>query len=113
MAVKAQSTGRGVTRLNVGANSIRRYFSKNILIIELQLDCLQIQRGLGLDFWQGQPKIRDSRLCAWLELKYPYGKSGRTPVPLAMAPAGKNSFRAQPPPQGRIAEFHMLQCATA
>jgi hypothetical protein len=49
-AIKTQSTGRRVTRLNVGANNVRRYFPKNILIIELLMVDLQIQCGSGPDF---------------------------------------------------------------
>ncbi|MDR3735333.1 MAG: hypothetical protein P4L10_07340 [Acidobacteriaceae bacterium] len=96
MVVKTQNRGRSVTGLNVGANNVQRYFPQNILIIELQLDYLQIQCELEPDFWQDQPEIRDPRLCAWLEFKYPHGKPDRTPVSLAMIPAGKNSFRVQP-----------------
>ncbi len=96
MVVKTQSRGRIVTRLNVGAKSVRRYFPKNILIIRSQMERLQIQCGLGPDSWQNKPEIRDPGLYAWLELKYPYGSPGRTLVPLAMIPAGKRSSRLQP-----------------
>ena len=47
------------------------------------------------DFWQGQPEIYDPRLCAWLESKNLHGRANRT-VPLAMIPAGNNSFKLQP-----------------
>jgi hypothetical protein len=104
MVVKTQSTGRGVTGLNVGENNVHRYFPKNELIIELQLGYLQIQCGLEPDFWQDQPEIRDARLCAWLEFKYPYGRPDRAPIPLAMIPAGKNTFRVQPMPLGEHAK---------
>ena len=67
MVVRTQGKGRSVTGLNVGANNVRRYFPKNNLVIELQLDSLQIQCGLEPDFWQDQPDIHDPRLCAWLE----------------------------------------------
>jgi hypothetical protein len=96
MVVKTQCTGRGVTGLNVGVNNVRRYFPKDILTIELQLGYLQIQCGLEPDFWQDLPEIRDPRLCAWLEFKYPNGRPDRTPIALAMIPAGNNSFRVQP-----------------
>jgi hypothetical protein len=78
------------------ANNVRRYFPKTILIIELQMDYLQIQWGFGPDFLQDQPEIHDPSICTWLEVKYPYGYPGRTPVPLAMIPVGKNSSRLQP-----------------
>jgi hypothetical protein len=70
MVVKTQSTGRGVTGLNVGAKNVGRHSPKNISAIELQLDYLQIQCGLEPDFWQHQPEIHDPRLCAWLPFKY-------------------------------------------
>lgn len=96
MVVKTQSKGREVLGLQVGANNARRYFSKDASVIELQLDHLRIQCGLKPDFWDGQPEIRDPRLCAWLELKNFHGKVGESPAPLAMIPAGKNAFRLQP-----------------
>jgi hypothetical protein len=105
MVVKTQSKGRGVTGLNVGATNVRRYFPKQIAVIELLLDHLQIQCGLAPDFWKGQPEIYDPRLCAWLESKNFHEKPGRLPTPLAMIPKGKNCFRLQPAlghPQARI-----------
>lgn len=96
MVVKPQSKGRELIGLQVGASNVRRYFSKDTAVIELELDHLQIQCGLGPDFWRGQPEIRDPRLCAWLKAKHLEGKPGETPVPLAMIPSGKNSFRLQP-----------------
>ena len=96
MVVKAQSKGRGLSGLHVGSDNVRRYFPKNVSTIELQLDHLRIQCGLTPDFWQGQPEIFDPRLCAWLESKHMHGSRDRTPVPLAMIPAGDNSFRLQP-----------------
>jgi hypothetical protein len=96
MVVKTQSKGLGVTGLHVGASNVRRYFPKNISSIELQLDHLQIQCGLNPNFWQGEPEIFDPRLCAWLEARHIHAKLARTPIPLAMIPEGKNSFRLQP-----------------
>jgi len=96
MVVKTHCKSRGVTGLHVGVTNVRRYFPKHIAVIELQLDHLQIQRGLDPDFWQGQPEIHDPRLCAWLESKNLHVKPDRTPVPLAMIPAGNNAFRLQP-----------------
>ena len=98
MVVKTQSKGRGVTGLHVGASNVRRYFPKSISIIELHLDHLQIRCGLNPDFWRGQPEIFDPRLGAWLESRHLHGKPDRGPIPLAMIPAGKNSFRLQPVP---------------
>ena len=98
MVVTTQSTGRGATGLHVGAANVRRYFPKHVAAIELQLDHLQIQCGLQPDFWQGDPEIRDPRLCAWLEAKHLHGKKDRAPILLALVPAGENAFRLQPVP---------------
>ncbi|HMD77309.1 MAG TPA: hypothetical protein VKG86_08035 [Terracidiphilus sp.] len=98
MVVKTHSKGYGATGLRVGVRNVRRYFPKSIAVIELQLDHLRIQCGLGPDFWRGQPEIHDPRLCAWLESKHLHDKPNRTPVPLAMIPEGENSFRLQPVP---------------
>ena len=95
MVVKTQSKGHGVTGLNVGTYNVRRYFPKGTQNIELQLGHLTIQCGLKPDFWQGQPEIYDPRLCAWLESKNLHCTANRT-VPLAMIPAGNNSFKVQP-----------------
>ena len=96
MMVKTQNSGRVVTGLHVGVSNVRRYFPMHVAVIELHLDHLQIQCGLGPDFWQDQPEIHDPRLCAWLESKYYHTRSDRTPIPLAMVPSGKNSFRIKP-----------------
>ena len=95
MVVKTQSKGREFIGLQVGATDVRRYFPKGTAVIELQLDHLRIQCGLGPDFWQGQPEICDPRLAAWLESKNFAGVRGQTPVPLALIPAGEASFRLQ------------------
>ncbi len=96
MVVKTHSKGRGVTGLLIGMANVRRYFPKHVEVIELQLDHLQIQCGLDPDFWRGEPEIHDPRLCAWLESKNFHSRPGQTPVPLALIPAGKNSFKLQP-----------------
>jgi hypothetical protein len=106
MVVKTQSKGRGVTGLHVGASNVRRYFPKQVESIELLLDHLQIECGLTPDFWQDQPEIHDPRLCAWLESRHLHGKPDRAPIPLAMIPAGKNSFRLQPVRLNRVARAH-------
>jgi len=93
MVVKTQSKGLGVTGLNVGANNVQRYFQRGTPFVELELDHLQIQCGLAPDFWQDQPEIFDPRLCAWLESKHLNANTARGPVPLALIPSGKNSFR--------------------
>lgn len=96
MLVKTQSKGRGVTGLHVGTDNVRRFFPKGTKNIELQLGHLRIECGLKPDFWQGQPEIYDPRLCAWLESKNFHGTATRSPVSLAMIPAGGNSFQLQP-----------------
>jgi hypothetical protein len=96
MVVKTQSKGRGLTGLHVGLANVRRYFPEHISTIELQLDHLQIQCDLEPDFWQGMPEINDPRLCAWLESKNFLRRPSRTPVPMALIPVGKNSFRLEP-----------------
>ena len=95
MVVKTQCKARGITGLHVGVDNVRRYFPKHISVIELQLDHLHIQCGLDPGFWQGHPDIFDPRLCAWLESRL-HRNTDRSPIPLAMIPAGKNSFRLQP-----------------
>jgi hypothetical protein len=94
MVVKTRSKGHGLTGLHVGIDNVRRYFPKNNPIVELQLDHLQIQCGLGPDFWQDQPEIHDPRLCAWLESKRLTGRQEN--IPLVMIPAGENAFRVKP-----------------
>jgi hypothetical protein len=96
MVVRTQSKGREITGVQVGADNVRRYFSKEAVVIELQLDHLRIQCYLGPDFWQDHPEIHDPRLGAWLESKHLHERPGRDPVPLAMIPDGKNSFRLRP-----------------
>jgi hypothetical protein len=111
MVVTSQCTGSRVTGLYVGTSNVRRYFSKRVKQIELQLDHLRIECGLGPDFWQGQPSIHDPRLCIWLESKH-HDRS-RTPVRLLLTPSGINSFilgvaekvRATPAPN-TMAEAH-------
>lgn len=96
MVVRTQSKGRNFTGLQVGANNVRRYFPRGIQVIELELDHLQIQCPLSPDFWVDHPEIHDPRLGAWLKSKNFHQKPSSDPVPLAMIPNGKNSFRLRP-----------------
>jgi hypothetical protein len=96
MVVKTQCKGRAVTGLRVGSANVRRYFSRDVAAIELELDHLRIECGLSPAFWDGQPEIRDPRLCAWLESKQYHGNSWRIPRHLDMIPLGLNSFRLGP-----------------
>jgi hypothetical protein len=95
MVVKAQCKGHKVTGLRVGAHNVLRYFPEHITVIELQLGHLHIHCELAPDFWQGKPEIKDPRLCAWLESRHLHGRPSGTPIPLAMIPSGKNSFKLE------------------
>jgi hypothetical protein len=96
MVVTSQCNGNRVTGLYVGVNNVRRYFPKQVAEIELQLDHLRIECGLTPHFWNGQPEIRDPRLCLWLESKHSHRKGRREPMPLAMIPSGERSFTLGP-----------------
>ncbi len=96
MVVKTQCKGHAYTGVEVGASNVRRYFNRDIDVIELHLDHLLIQCGLRPDFWLGQTEICDPRLSAWLESKNFNGRPGDAPIPLAMIPSGRNCFRLQP-----------------
>ncbi len=96
MIVKTQCTGRAFTGVEVGVNNVRRYFPREVDVIEIEIDHLQIQCRLGPGFWEGLPEIRDRRLSAWLESKNFRGRPGEKAIPLAMIPSGRNSFRLQP-----------------
>jgi hypothetical protein len=95
MLVTVQSKAHTVTGLHVGQDNVRRYFSKDIPVIELQLDHLSIQCRLDPAFWRDDPAIHDSRLCTWLEAKYMRRKEDHAPIPLVLIPAGNNAFRLQ------------------
>jgi len=96
MLVTTQCKAHTVTGLHVGEDNVRRYFSKDTSVIELQLDHLRIQCRLDPAFWRNDPAIRDPRLCNWLEAKHMHCQKDRAPVQLALLPAGKNAFRLQP-----------------
>ncbi len=95
MVVRTQGKGRAATGLHIGVGNARRYFPKDVTVIELQLDHLRIQCGLSPDFWDGRAEIHDPRLSAWLELKHFHEKAGQMPILLAMIPSGKNSFKLE------------------
>ncbi len=95
MVVTSQCNGHRVTGLYVGANNVRRYFSRRATQIELRLDHLLIECGLAPGFWHDKPEIQDPRLCLWLEAKQ-RGNKGQAPVPLALIPSGHNSFTLGP-----------------
>ena len=93
MIVKALYRGYRACGLYVGAENVRRYFSKKIQSIELQLDHLTILCGLTPDFWLDKPEIQDPRLCLWLQLKYSPATLHESEKMMAMVPTGKNSFK--------------------
>ncbi len=95
MVVRTQCDGREVIGLYVGTRNARRKFPRGTKDIELVLGHLHIHCELRPEFWRGRPEIRDPRLCDWLESKVFHGRARRTPVPLAILPAGKNAFRLQ------------------
>ncbi len=95
MVVKTQCEGHAFTGVDVGAANVRRYFPRELEDIELRLDHLLILFSLPPGFWNGHPEIRDPRLFLWLESKNFSGSPGKTPLPLALIPSGKNSFRLQ------------------
>ena len=70
-----------VTRLNVGANKVRRYFPKNISVIELQMNCLQIQRGWGPDFSARSAADRRSKTVCLAGIETSQWKTGANPFP--------------------------------
>jgi hypothetical protein len=96
MLVRTQSKGHKIIGLQVGVNNVRRYFPKGIQVIELELDHLQIQCQLGPEFWLGEPEIQDARLGAWLKSKNFHQTPHCGPVPLALIPNGKSSYRLRP-----------------
>ncbi len=96
MLVRTQCKGHEIIGLQVGANNVRRYFSKGAAVIELELDHLQIQCCLGPDFWRDHPEIQDPRLGAWLKSKSFHERPRQDPISLDMIPSGKNSFRLRP-----------------
>ena len=95
MVVKTECRGRVFTGVQVGAGNVRRYFPREMNVIELHIDHLLIQCGLPPAFWQGHTEIRDPRLCAWLESKNFNGGRGDEPLPLVLIPSGNNCFRLQ------------------
>ncbi len=113
MMVRAQYCGNRAAGLYIGVSNARRYFSKRIGHIELQLDNLQIICGLTPHFWQDKPEIQDPRLCVWLETKHPRATPHWTEVPMALIPAGKNTFRLAAVMQESRAPFSHARVRTA
>ena len=96
MVVRTQSDGRLVTGIYIGTRNARRNFPRRVQSIELLLGHLRIHCALPPEFWRGRPHLCDVRLAGWLEAKIFHGRSCRTPVPMALLPAGNNAFRLLP-----------------
>ena len=96
MVVTSQCRGHRVIGILVGEINVQRFFPRHVTEIELQLDHLRIECGLGPHFWNGKPEISDPRLCLWLESKDRNGNGSRAPIPLALIPSGRNSFIVGP-----------------
>lgn len=96
MVVTSQCRGHRLIGILVGESNVQRYFPKHVKEIELQLDHLRIECGLGPHFWNGKPEISDPRLGLWLESKDRDGNGRRAPIPLALIPSGRNSFIVGP-----------------
>lgn len=103
MVVRTLNFGRAIAGLYVGPRNARRYFPRQTKRVELQMGHLHIHCDLQPDFWQGRPEICDARLSGWLESRIFHHRPGRMPVPLAMIPLGKSTFRLHPFPLPSVA----------
>ena len=79
MFVKTQCKGHEFTGVEVGADNVRRYFPKDTEVIELHLDHLLIQCGLGPAFWQGHTEISDPQAVRVARVKKLPWTAGRGP----------------------------------
>lgn len=93
MVVKTQLRGGEVTGLRIGTRNVRRFFPREVRVIELEMDGLQIRCGLSPEFWRGRPEICDPRLCEWLDFKVVRRGGEQKQMKLAMMPTGKSVFR--------------------
>jgi hypothetical protein len=96
MVVTSQCRGHRVIGILIGENNVQKFFPRHVTEIELQLDHLRIECGLGPHFWNGKPEIADPRLGLWLESKDRAGNGCRAPISLALIPSGGNSFIVGP-----------------
>jgi hypothetical protein len=103
MVVRTLNLGREVVGLYVGPRNVRRHFPRQMKSVELQMGHLHIHCELHPDFWQGRPEICDPRLSGWLESRIFHHRPSRAPVPVAMIPAGKNTFQLHPFPLPSVA----------
>jgi hypothetical protein len=95
MVVQTQDRlpGRHGMGLYIGAVNVQEYFSRDMQVIELELEHLRIACTLEPSFWEDRPEIHDARLSSWLESKRTSGKLASPPAPVAMIPCGNHSFR--------------------
>ena len=56
---------------------------------------LRIGCKLEEAFWRDQPRIRDSRLCEWLEFKLYRDRKYKTPLPLVLVQSGRNAYKVR------------------
>lgn len=96
MVVRTLGSGRDVSGLYIGTRNARRHFPRDRQHIELHLGHLHIYCDLAPEFWNGRPEISDARLGGWLFARVFHGKTSRAPAPIALIPAGKDSYRIVP-----------------
>lgn len=96
MVVRTECKGRKVTGIYIGVRNARRNFPRRAAAVEFELGDLRIGCQLNPEFWRGQPRICDSRLCEWLEFKLYHERKHITPLPLALVQSGRNAFRLRP-----------------
>lgn len=93
--VRTECTRRKVTGIYIGSTNVRRNFPKRTAAIEFELGHLRIGCELEEEFWRDQPRIRDSRLCEWLEFKLYRERKYMTPLPLVLVQSGRNAFKVR------------------
>ena len=96
MVVRTLRNGRENFGLRLSAANARRFFSRSMGAVELQLDDLYIQCNLPESFWNGQPEIHDPRLCEWLKFKVLQERYNQNPIALHMVQSGINTFALHP-----------------
>lgn len=95
MMVRTECTRRKVTGIYIGSRNVRRNFPRRAAAIEFELGHLRIGCKLEEAFWRDQPRIRDSRLCEWLEFKLYRERKYMTPLPLVLVQSGRNAYKVR------------------
>jgi hypothetical protein len=85
----------GVVGLHIGSDNVQEHFPREMAMVELELDHLNIVCTLEPSFWQDRPEIHDMRLSLWLESKRSSGKLTGKSAPVALIPCGGQRFRLQ------------------